>query len=98
MGMKCEGIDPRHPSQYCVMTVAEVRGYRLRMHFDGYSECYDFWTNADSPFLFPAGWCDKNNKKLNPPKGCHLVYLCDTKISITVATTSLLQIFSLKAL
>ncbi len=67
--MKCEGIDPRHPSQYCVLTVSEVKGFRLRMHFDGYSECYDFWTNADSPFLFPVGWSDKNSKKLNPPKG-----------------------------
>ncbi|ELU11332.1 hypothetical protein CAPTEDRAFT_161824 [Capitella teleta] len=68
-GMKLEGIDTRNPSLYCVLTVAEVKGYRLRLHFDGYNECYDFWTNADSPFIFPAGWAEKNGKKLQPPRG-----------------------------
>nr|XP_006811109.1 PREDICTED: lethal(3)malignant brain tumor-like protein 3-like [Saccoglossus kowalevskii] len=48
-GMKLEGIDPKHPSMFCVLSVAETRGYRVRLHFDGYSECYDFWVNADSP-------------------------------------------------
>ncbi|XP_071807333.1 lethal(3)malignant brain tumor-like protein 4 isoform X1 [Asterias amurensis] len=68
-GMKLEGIDPKHPSLFCVLTVAEVRGYRLRLHFDGYSECYDFWTNADSLDIQPAGWCEKTNHKLQYPKG-----------------------------
>jgi len=69
VGMRLEGVDPSHPSLYCVLSAAEVRGYRLRLHFDGYSECYDFWTNADSPFIFPAGWAEKNGKLLQPPKG-----------------------------
>ncbi|KAL5016605.1 hypothetical protein ScPMuIL_006194 [Solemya velum] len=69
VGMKIEGIDPKHPSLYCVLTVAEIMGFRLRLHFDGYSECYDFWTNADSPFIFPVGFCEKNGKTLQPPKG-----------------------------
>ncbi|XP_072027076.1 LOW QUALITY PROTEIN: lethal(3)malignant brain tumor-like protein 4 [Amphiura filiformis] len=69
VGMKLEGIDPKHPSLYCVLTVAEVRGYRIRLHFDGYSECYDFWLNADSLDIQPAGWCEKTNHKLQPPKG-----------------------------
>lgn len=66
--MKLEGIDPKHQSLYCVLSVAEVHGFRMRLHFDGYSECYDFWINADSPFIFPVGWCEKNNKTLQPPK------------------------------
>ncbi|XP_074643015.1 lethal(3)malignant brain tumor-like protein 4 isoform X2 [Tubulanus polymorphus] len=69
VGMRLEGIDPRHPSLYCVLTVAEVKGYRIRLHFDGYSECYDFWVNADSFNIFPVGWCEKNNKTVQPPKG-----------------------------
>uniref|UniRef100_A0A3P8RNQ9 SAM domain-containing protein n=1 Tax=Amphiprion percula TaxID=161767 RepID=A0A3P8RNQ9_AMPPE len=48
LGMKLEGVDPLHPSMFCVLTVAEVIGCRLRLHIDGYSECYDFWVNADS--------------------------------------------------
>ncbi|XP_043946043.1 lethal(3)malignant brain tumor-like protein 1 [Protopterus annectens] len=69
VGMKLEGIDPQHPSMYFVLTVVEVCGYRLRLHFDGYSECHDFWVNADSPDIHPAGWCERTNHKLQPPKG-----------------------------
>nr|XP_033770092.1 lethal(3)malignant brain tumor-like protein 1 isoform X3 [Geotrypetes seraphini]XP_033770094.1 lethal(3)malignant brain tumor-like protein 1 isoform X3 [Geotrypetes seraphini] len=68
-GMKLEGIDPQHPSMYFVLTVAEVCGYRVRLHFDGYSECHDFWVNADSPNIHPAGWCERTGHKLQPPKG-----------------------------
>lgn len=69
MGMKLEGIDPQHPSMYFILTVAEVCGYRLRLHFDGYSECHDFWVNANSPDIHPAGWFEKTGHKLQPPKG-----------------------------
>ncbi|XP_038577439.1 lethal(3)malignant brain tumor-like protein 4 [Micropterus salmoides] len=69
VGMKLEGIDPLHPSMLCVLTVAEVIGYRLRLHIDGYSECYDFWVNADSASIKPAGWSKDHNHKLHPPKG-----------------------------
>ncbi|KAL6051184.1 hypothetical protein STEG23_006261 [Scotinomys teguina] len=69
VGMKLEGIDPQHPSMYFILTVAEVCGYRLRLHFDGYSECHDFWVNANSPDIHPAGWFEKTGHKLQPPKG-----------------------------
>ncbi|XP_066588878.1 lethal(3)malignant brain tumor-like protein 3 isoform X2 [Prorops nasuta] len=69
VGMKLEGIDPEHPSRYCVLTVAEVVGYRLRLHFDGYPENYDFWVNGDSIDIFPVGWSEKNGHRLDPPKG-----------------------------
>uniref|UniRef100_A0A3Q2XDU2 Lethal(3)malignant brain tumor-like protein 1 n=1 Tax=Hippocampus comes TaxID=109280 RepID=A0A3Q2XDU2_HIPCM len=67
-GMKLEGIDPQHPSMYFVLTVAEVCGYRLRLHFDGYSDCHDFWVNANSPDVHPAGWCESTRHKLHTPK------------------------------
>lgn len=89
VGMKLEGIDPQHPSLYCVLTVAEIRGFRLRLHFDEYSECFDFWTNADSPFIFPAGWVEKNGKVLQPPLGkhifCHLSIASAFESGITIA-------------
>uniref|UniRef100_A0A674JRB9 Lethal(3)malignant brain tumor-like protein 1 n=1 Tax=Terrapene triunguis TaxID=2587831 RepID=A0A674JRB9_9SAUR len=69
VGMKLEGIDPQHPSMYFILTVAEVCGYRMRLHFDGYSECHDFWLNADSPNIHPAGWSEETGHKLQPPKG-----------------------------
>nr|XP_055044741.1 lethal(3)malignant brain tumor-like protein 1 isoform X1 [Misgurnus anguillicaudatus] len=69
-GMKLEGIDPQHPSMYFVLTVAEVCGFRLRLHFDGYSDCHDFWVNASCPNIHPAGWCESTGHKLYTPKGC----------------------------
>ncbi|MBN3308592.1 LMBL1 protein, partial [Amia calva] len=69
MGMKLEGIDPQHPSMYFVLTVAEVCGYRMRLHFDGYSECHDFWVNSNCPDIHPAGWCESTGHKLYTPKG-----------------------------
>ncbi|KFV70912.1 Lethal(3)malignant brain tumor-like 1, partial [Dryobates pubescens] len=69
VGMKLEGIDPQHPSMYFILTVAEVCGYRMRLHFDGYSECHDFWLNADSPDIHPAGWFEETGHKLQPPQG-----------------------------
>ncbi|MBN3326499.1 LMBL3 protein, partial [Atractosteus spatula] len=69
VGMKLEGVDPEHPSVYCVLTVAEVSGYRIRLHFDKYSDCYDFWINANSSDIHPVGWCEKTGHKLYPPKG-----------------------------
>ncbi|XP_064211247.1 lethal(3)malignant brain tumor-like protein 4 isoform X2 [Tribolium castaneum] len=68
-GMKLEGIDPQHPSYYCVLTVAEICGYRVRLHFDGYPENYDFWANADSMDIFPVGWCEKHGRGLQAPPG-----------------------------
>ncbi|KAJ8277565.1 hypothetical protein GJAV_G00076700 [Gymnothorax javanicus] len=69
VGMLLEGIDPLHPSMFCVLSVAEVIGYRLRLRIEGYLECYDFWVNADSPDIKPAGWCEMTGRKLHPPKG-----------------------------
>lgn len=64
VGMKLEAIDPDHPALICVVTVSEVQGYRLRLHFDGYSAAYDFWENANSSNLFPAGWCEAHRQRL----------------------------------
>ncbi|XP_041434519.1 lethal(3)malignant brain tumor-like protein 1 isoform X2 [Xenopus laevis] len=69
VGMKLEGIDLQHPSLYFILTVTEVCGFRIRLHFDGYSDCHDFWVNADSPDIHTAGWCERTGHKLQPPKG-----------------------------
>ncbi|XP_055602714.1 lethal(3)malignant brain tumor-like protein 3 isoform X2 [Uranotaenia lowii] len=67
-GMKLEAIDPENNSLFCVCSIAEVRGYRLRLTFDGYSREYDFWVNADSLDIFPPGWCRKTGRVLQPPR------------------------------
>uniref|UniRef100_A0A1I8PXX6 SAM domain-containing protein n=1 Tax=Stomoxys calcitrans TaxID=35570 RepID=A0A1I8PXX6_STOCA len=69
IGMKLEAIDPENCALFCVCTVVDINGYRLKLSFDGYDSSYDFWINADSMDIFPPGWCAKTNRILQPPKG-----------------------------
>lgn len=69
VAMKLEAIDPSNQKLFCICTVEEKLGYRIKLHFDGYSASYDFWCNADSPVIFPAGFCQATNRFLSvPPK------------------------------
>lgn len=45
-----------------------VLGYRVRLHFDGYSDSHDYWENANSRNIFPPGWCKQHQQRLEPPK------------------------------
>ncbi|XP_046804911.1 uncharacterized protein LOC111686830 isoform X1 [Lucilia cuprina] len=69
IGMKLEAIDPENCALFCVCTIIDIMGYRLKLSFDGYDNAYDFWLNADSMDIFPPGWCAKTNRILQPPKG-----------------------------
>lgn len=62
IGQKLEAIDPQNSSLFCVCTIVEKCGYRLKLRFDGYSPIYDFWVNADSTNIFPAGYCSKTGE------------------------------------
>ena len=42
-GMKLEAIDPNHPSLFCVASVVEICGFRMRIHLDNYNSQFDFW-------------------------------------------------------
>ena len=53
-------------------SVAQVQGFRILVHFDGFSKTHDFWENANSPNLFVAGWCESHRQKLMPPPGYQL--------------------------
>ena len=43
------------------------QGYRIKIHLDGWSSDYDFWTDDDWPDLHPSGWCQKTGHPLQPP-------------------------------
>lgn len=50
---------------FCILPLS---GYRIKLHFDGYSDCYDFWVNSDCPDLFYPRWCEHNSRPLQTPK------------------------------
>lgn len=66
-GMRIEAVDPRNKRLIRVATVAEISDFRVKIHFDGWSDMYDFDTNIESVDLHPSGWCDKSNHPLEPP-------------------------------
>ncbi|KAL4088691.1 hypothetical protein QTP88_023775 [Uroleucon formosanum] len=74
VGEKLEGIDPKNEALFCVLTISEVRGYRIKLHFDGFKDKYDFWVNADCPDLFHPGWCKLNSRILQPPHNYRNVF------------------------
>jgi len=73
-GMKLEAVDPLNLATVCVATVMKVLrfGY-IMIRIDGYETdptggdwfCY----HTSSPFIFPPGFCDRNNIKLKVPAG-----------------------------
>lgn len=67
IGQKLEAIDPHNSGLFCVATITEKCGYRIKLQFDGYSSAYGFWVNANSIDIFPAGFCSKTGRELEYP-------------------------------
>ena len=71
VGMRLEAVDRRFPYFVCVATISNVReeGEEVLIHFDGWTEAYDYWCVSDSVELHPTGWCETHNWELQPPHG-----------------------------
>jgi len=62
---------------YVLYIVAEVRDDgQLLIHFDGWSNNYDYWTEPSTADIHPIGWFDQcghkhpdYKQKLQAPKG-----------------------------
>lgn len=67
IGMKLEAIDPYNQSLFCVCTIEDKRGYRIKLRFDSYPSKYNFWVNADSKNIFPPGWCSATDRTITLP-------------------------------
>ena len=68
--MRLEAKDRLNPSMICVATIMAIKpNGKLLIHFDGWSEGYDYWCYPDSTDIHPAMWCNKHNRKVQPPKG-----------------------------
>lgn len=65
--MKIEAVDKRNPVLIRVATVTEVDGHLLKLHFDEWDECYDYWVEDDCSDIHPAGWCHKTGHPLTAP-------------------------------
>jgi hypothetical protein len=64
---KLEARDLKNPGLVCVATITDIRHRQLLIHFDGWTEYYDFWCQPDFKEIHPVGWCVLNGKPLQKP-------------------------------
>ena len=76
VGMKVEAVDRRFPYFVCVATIADKQetGSKVLVHFDGWSNAYDYWCGADAIELHPMGWCETHGWELQKPHGMVTVH------------------------
>ncbi|XP_014203269.1 polycomb protein Sfmbt-like isoform X2 [Copidosoma floridanum] len=67
-GMRLEAADLMDPRLVCVATVTRVIGRLLRVHFNGWEDEYDQWLDCKSCDIYPVGWCDLVEHKLEGPR------------------------------
>lgn len=69
--MKIEAVDRKYPTLTCVATIKEVntRNKKLLIHFDDWSDDYDYWCKPDTTDIHPPMWCSKKGKELQKPQG-----------------------------
>ena len=65
--MRVELVDKRNPILCRVATISDVHSHELLVHFDGWSEAYDYWIDDDYTDIHPPGWCMKTGHPLQPP-------------------------------
>lgn len=69
VGMRLEARDRKNPSMVCVATVTRIQDNCLLIHFDGWTEKYDYWCEPTTQDIHPVGWCERYKYVLQPPKG-----------------------------
>lgn len=76
VGMKVEAVDRRFPYFVCVATITDKRekGSEVLVHFDGWSNAYDYWCGTDAIELHPMGWCETHGWELQIPHGMVTVH------------------------
>jgi len=66
---KLESVDPRNQDSWCIGTIVEKDGPRLRIRLDGTDDRNDFWRLVDSTDIRPYGTTEKLGGQIVPPLG-----------------------------
>lgn len=65
--MRVEAADLMNPRLVCVATIVQVVGRLMKVHFDGWEDDFDQWIDCKSCDIYPVGWCEVVEHKLEPP-------------------------------
>ena len=71
LGRKLEAKDLKNPGLICVASITDVRENtsEINIHFDGWSNMYDYWCQIDFKEIHPIGWCMQKRIVLQKPNG-----------------------------
>ncbi|CAF3053354.1 unnamed protein product [Rotaria sp. Silwood2] len=69
MGEKLESIDPRNQDSWCIGTIIDKDGPRIRIRLDGTDDRNDFWRLVDSTDIRCCGTTVKLGGQIVPPLG-----------------------------
>ncbi|CAF4026788.1 unnamed protein product [Rotaria sp. Silwood2] len=72
VGEKLETVDPRNQDSWCIGTIIEKDGPRLRIRLDGTDDRNDFWRLVDSADIRCYGTTAKSGGQIVPPLGFQL--------------------------
>ncbi|CAF3710875.1 unnamed protein product [Rotaria socialis] len=72
VGEKLESIDPRNQDSWCIGTIIEKDGPRLRIRLDGTDDRNDFWRLVDSADIRCYGATTQLGGQIVPPLGFQL--------------------------
>lgn len=67
---RCEVLD-KSSKQICVATITTVTKEKLKIHFDGSPNEFDFWIERSklNGLVFPVGYCKRMQLDLTEPPG-----------------------------
>lgn len=68
VGMRLEAVDRLNPNLTCVASIIKIDHLNVTIHFDGWTDKYDYVTTLDSKDLHPIGYQAFINEKLQAPK------------------------------
>lgn len=66
-GMRLEAVDLHNPVLVRVASVAETKGRRIKIHYDGWPDEFDIWVDDCSRNIHPCGWASKVGHPLESP-------------------------------
>ncbi|VEL42533.1 unnamed protein product [Protopolystoma xenopodis] len=67
-GQRLEAVDKRCPMLIRVANIVSINPHGLvTVNYDGWADKYNICVEADSPDLFPVGYCQATGQNLQPP-------------------------------
>ena len=68
VGQRLEAVDRHNPALVRVAGVVGVAGRQVKVHYDGWPDEFDIWSDDCSPLLQPVGWAARTGHPLQVPQ------------------------------